>query len=140
MTKYKIRSLTRGDRVAVSKMIAKVVERAGDCKLLDLISSTQESTSAKDADKKELAAARSRLGLEIVKLLMTVLNDDCTDWFASLLNVTVEEFNQMPFDIEVEIVKQLQEADEVAGFFSGASQQFRTMFASQKTSKEKKTK
>lgn len=137
--KYKIRRLTRGDRVKLSEMIEKVADKAAPT-LLDIVSLNAIDSKKKQSEA-EMKAQQSKLGIEIIRLLMGVLNDDLTEWFASLYDMTPEEFNNnMPFDIEVKILEQLQAADEVTGFFSGASQQFKTILGSKMTSFVKKAK
>lgn len=135
--KYKIRPLTRGDRVTLSRMIEKVADKAAPT-LLDIVS--LNSPDGKKMSEAEMKAQQSKFGLEVIRLLMGVLNDDLTEWFASLYDMTPEEFDKMPFDIEVKIVEQLQAADEVTGFFSGASQQFKAILGSKMTSFVKKAK
>jgi hypothetical protein len=118
-----------------------MVDKIGDSQILNLIVAAAEDSGDKGKEGNGVNnAARTKLGLEIIRLLMSVVNDELSVWLASLLNVSIEEFNNLPFDIEIEIIKQLQEAEEVTGFFIGAFQQFKGMFGSKLMSKIKKAK
>ena len=135
-SEYKIRELCRKDRVVLSRMIEKVADKVVGTKILDLITAVTPQ-EGKEVD----GGAKTKLGIEILRLLMGTLNEDVTEWFASLLGLSVDEFNDnTPFNIELEIVRQLQEADDVTDFFTGVSQQFSTILGSKIRSEAKKKK
>ena len=122
MPEIKIRKLIYEDRKTLSSMILKLVEKVGDEGLLDIIKSNRKSKNnalSKDRDDNVVM-----VGVKILKALLQTLEDEVVKWFASLINVEVEEFGKQPFDIEIIIIKQLKEAEEIHDFFSGASQQF----------------
>jgi hypothetical protein len=134
---YKIRELEQGDREFLSGMIEKVALEVSDGEILGLIT----MASGKDAKNEgDASPTRIKLGIKIIQLLMQFLNKDLKVWFADLVGVSVEEFTHLPFNVEIEIIRQLQEADELTDFFIGASQQFSGILALNKQSKEKKTK
>lgn len=126
MSEVKIRGLKRRDRVAVAAMIRKLVDKIGSAELMNLIVSdtgaekTDESATKRDDTFK-------KIGVEVVKLLLQFLEEDVTEWFASLLNVTVEQLNDMDFDIEIQVIEQLVAAEEANRFFTGALRLSRSM-------------
>jgi hypothetical protein len=120
---FKIRPLTRKDIRTLSAMIVKMTEKIGNAGLLNLISSEVEA----DAGKGESAPGLDKtvgIGIEIIKLLFSTLEEDITAWFASLVGVTPEDFDNLPLDIEIKIIEQIKNSKEVSDFFSGASQLF----------------
>jgi hypothetical protein len=134
-TTYQIRELIQADREVVSKIIEKVANCVTDTKLLDLITASTVEEKSGDNKKDEDGSKKIKLSLEIIKLLIKFANEDVVAWFASLLNVSIEEFHKLPFDIEMRIIKQLKEVDEVTGFFTGVWQEFSGIFASEMQSK-----
>jgi hypothetical protein len=136
-TRYKIRELKRKDRKTVSAMIVKLADKLGNAGILNIISSAgsgsasgsapigggSDSASTPTEQNKSFDGALS-IGIEIIKLMLTTLEDDVCAWFASLINKTPEEFDDLPLDIEIQIIDQLRQAPEVGVFFSGAWQQF----------------
>ena len=60
-------------------------------------------------------------------MAMKYLSSDVRVWFASLVNVTPEEFRDMPFDTEVVILEQLVEVERANRFFSRLLALFRGM-------------
>ena len=121
MPEIKIRKLIRKDRRIVSSMILNLIDTVGDTGLLDIIKSDSPKKTASKIDNSESTV---ELGIKIIKLLLQTLETDTTEWFASLINVKPEEFDEQPLDVEIQIIKQLKEAKEIHDFFSGASQQF----------------
>jgi hypothetical protein len=121
---YKIRPLKRKDRKTVSAMIAKMADKLGNTGILNLISSATTTTKSADGEKKQNDNSIS-IGIEIIKLLITTLEDDVTAWFADLIGVSIADFDELPIDIEIQIIEQLRKAPEVGVFFSGASRQFK---------------
>ena len=129
-TEIKIRKLKRKDRVTVTNLIKKLVDKVGDMGLLDIISSETKSPtnkSSKKSGKKEKEPETTspvKIGMKVVQLAMQSLQEDVTEWFSDLVGMTPAEFDEGPLDIEVQIIAQLREAEEVSDFFSGASLQF----------------
>lgn len=122
----KIRPLKRKDRVEVAAMIRKLVDRIGSADLTNLIVSDSGAERAEGATAKKDETFK-RIGVEVVKLLLQFVEEDVTAWFASLLNVTVEELNEMDFDIEIQIIEQLVAREEANRFFTGALRLSKTM-------------
>jgi hypothetical protein len=139
MGEIKIRPLLRKDRKTVAGLIRKMVDKLGSSSLLTLISSdvaTGKKTAATvepETDNKLIT-----IGIDMFKMMLEVIEDDVAAWFADLINVKVEEFDNLPFDIEIKILEQIVEAPEAADFFTGAlrlskkMQGFANSFNSQK--------
>lgn len=121
MTEIKIRPLLRKDRKTVAGLIKKLVDKIGSSSLLTLISSdvaTGKKTVASvesDTDQKLI-----NIGVQMVKQMFEAIEDDVAAWFADLIGVTVEDFDKMPFDVEIKIIEQIVAAPEAADFFTGA--------------------
>lgn len=116
MSEIKIRALKQKDRVALAAMIRKLVEKAGDTGLLNLIVHGEGTEKKNEQDK----SIFTRLGINVIKMLLEVLESDVHEWFCDLIGKTKEEFLELPFDTEIKIIEQLVESKEAADFFSGA--------------------
>jgi hypothetical protein len=138
---FKIRPLEVDDRLFLSHLIEKLADKVGSGEILSLITmASATEKSSEDAEKVQDNGAKTKLGIELMRLLMQVLNSDLHEWFADLLGVSVPAFKKCPFNTEIKIVEQLTKADEVTDFFTGASQQFNEILALSGQSKPKKTK
>lgn len=119
--KYIIRELTHGDRKTVSKMIDKLCEKLGDDSILSMIKVSEGDGGGSGVD---YIKKYGKFGIKLIKAMFQVLEKDCEMWFSDLIDVDPKDFNKLPFDIEMRIVKQLKEAPEIGNFFSIASEQF----------------
>jgi hypothetical protein len=117
----KIRELKRKDRVTLAAMIRKMVDKIGDQKILNLMVSDTSQEKNEAIDTKDQF---SKIGIEIIKLLLETIEGDVTVWFADLLSVTVEQFDDMPVDIELQVIDQIISAPEANRFFTSASHLF----------------
>jgi hypothetical protein len=121
----KIRELKRKDRKTVAAMIRKLVDKIGATDLLNMIvTDTTAIAPAKGAapkvEKVEKTDNYTKIGVEVVRLMLEVIEDDVAVWFSDLLGVTLEQFDELPVDIEIDIINQLIAAPESNRFFSGA--------------------
>ena len=118
-TPHKIRELKRRDRKVLAAMIKKLVDKIGDKSVLNLMVTDSTATAGdKPESQKDVF---SRIGIELVKMMIEVIESDVAVWFADLLGVTAEQFDDMPFDIELIVIEQLMEAEESNRFFTIAS-------------------
>ena len=62
-----------------------------------------------------------RVGLSIFHLVAAEAADDIYEWLAGLVGMTVEEFNEQPFDAPIEIVRALAARRGIADFFAQAT-------------------
>lgn len=123
MTEIKIRALNRKDRVTLSAMLVKLADRLKSDDILRMVT-RGAAKSAESTDGKEADGSTILLGVQIIKTLLDTLEDDMTAWFASLLDITVEDLNAMPFDTDLKVIEQLKSQPDFADFFAGASRLF----------------
>ena len=119
MNEIKIRPLKRKDRKVLAELIRKLADKTGSNELLKIMVSDSLSTKAEKGEEKK-DRDFIRLGIEIVKLMLEVIEDDVSKWFADLVGKTPEEYDDLPFDVEMQIMEQLVDAEEVNRFFSSA--------------------
>jgi hypothetical protein len=113
----KIRKLTRGDRKKLTSMIKALAVKIGSSQLLNII-----SPEAKGEGETGKGNAIENIGIEVFKTMLEHLESDLCEWFADLVGVTVEEFDDLPFNAELDIISQVADAEEFADFFTQASQ------------------
>lgn len=123
--KYKIRPLTRGDRVRVTAMMAKLADKIGGSGIIDVIKSGAASAAATSGGQSGSGPANRNdqalnIGMKIIQLIVVHLESDIAEWFASLLGKTVAELNAMPPDVDIEIIEQLKKSEAAKDFFSRA--------------------
>ena len=117
-------------------LIKKATELMNDQALLNVISSAQNSTNNSGESTQ---ANMMFVGIQIIKVLLDVLEDETHEWFAELVGVKKEEFLDMPIDTEPKIINHIAKSDEVSNFFTLASQlhsqiqKYQALFARSKT-------
>ncbi len=119
----KIRSLTVKDRKKLSALIQQLAETVGDRSLFGMISSQIQKTKQPE-NPDDLQEDYIQIGLNILKKVLEVLEDETHDWFADLIGVSRDEFIALPFDTETEIIEQIVNSREVSSFFTKALQLF----------------
>lgn len=123
MSDIKIRSLKVKDRAVLAEMVKKMVDKMGNNNLLNFIIPDASTAKQGKADNSSFAT----IGLQILRMLLDALGDDMRKWFASLVEKTPEEFDELPFDTEIIILEQLTEAKEANDFFTGALRLYKKM-------------
>lgn len=120
MESLKIRSLTIRDRDTVSKMIEKLVAEIGSPEILRLMVTDPEAKDSPAGEAPEAAESKryALLVIEIIKMAMKYISGDVRKWFASLVNKSPEEFEDLQVDAEVIILEQLVEVEKANRFFS----------------------
>jgi hypothetical protein len=122
----KIRELKRKDRKTLAAMIKKMVDKIGDQRILNLmVTETSDNVQSNKAEPNQPKDQFSKIGIEIIKLLMETLEEEVSVWFADLLGVTIEQLDDMPVDIELVVIDQLISAPEANRFFTSASLLFK---------------
>jgi hypothetical protein len=119
-SEFKIRPLIRKDRVVLTAMIEKMVGKVGNRSIMHLISSEQSEPVEGGGEKKSPDDVYSKVGMSILRQLLEVVEDDFVSWLRSLVNKTAEEFDNLPFDIELDIIEQIVESKWAADFFTRA--------------------
>lgn len=116
-TPIKIRKLCRKDRCTLTSLITKFVGKTGQHNLTNMVPSLDEATK-KDNDQKEMLTFTVQLLTDMVKHI----DAEIAPWFADLIGVSVEEFDDLPFDVEVDIIDQLISSTKFVAFFFKVSQ------------------
>jgi hypothetical protein len=125
MSEYKIRELTRQDRVILTSIFKRVIKTLNREDLMSIFKSvdTDEILKSKDMEtdnipnEEEVGAKIISIALEIISDSMDILDSDVGEWFSSLLGVSVEDFDKLPISIELDILDQLGAAPEAVDFF-----------------------
>ncbi len=119
--KIEFRPLTLKDRKRATRIVSSLLTELGEERLMDCIVSGVEAVDAGDDD---LANAGKQAADAIVAVLKRVGSAtertaaEVEEWFADICNMTVEEYQNAPFNIEFRILHYLKTAPEAGGFFT----------------------
>jgi len=116
----KIRPLVQKDREILTNMILKLSETNNE-KFVFLTSKITSATANVKSGENNTQPILL-LFLDIFKQLYFYLADDIKQWFASLLEIDILEFEKMPFNVELKIIEQLITSGDIADFFTTALQ------------------
>jgi hypothetical protein len=141
IVEIKIRALTRKDTVTVAMLIKKMIDKAGRGYLLNLIASSEKPVNSDNSNEKEENSNDKliEIGMDIILSLFDFVLEDVSAWFADLVNMSLEEYNEKaPFDADLRIVEQLLEAPDIKNFFTLALRESKMIrgFASQFSEKK----
>ena len=103
-----IRALNAGDLHRVGGMLAKISPK------LVAIDMTKR-------DGEEQAEHATRVGKQLVPMLLQECYQDAWAWLADLSGMTVEEFNNQPIDAPMQVIEALANQEDLRGFFSRAA-------------------
>lgn len=117
----RIRPLTYGDFKRLKKMLGTYIEQSGDQAVRGIISAAQSSSAGKGEENEGGDGKIIAAFVDAFKKLAAHLDDEVHEWFCGLIGVTSEEYEALPFDMDVQILNQLKEAPEVGNFFTGVS-------------------
>lgn len=121
MSDIKIRALTVADRDWLSDLIKKLVAQLGTNDILRyMVSDSDAEPSDKQPEEQESNKKYALLVVEIIKMMIDVIGDDVRKWFASLIDVSVDDFKKLPIDTELVIIEKLIDLEESNRFFSRA--------------------
>jgi hypothetical protein len=123
-----IRQLKTSDVFTVIGMLKKI----SNTKLSNLFVSDTESKEEKSDDNQSV-----QLGIMVLTELYENVIGDLQEWFASLINKTVEEYMEMPVNTTLDIIDFLVEDPGAKGFFSRALQLYKKIKPSGSGSKKK---
>lgn len=121
---YKIRQLKKSDQTRISNMFLSLVDKIDDNSIREIISPSSDGASGAQLTEEQRRAAVIRAFMSVFTKCIRHLGADVKAFFADLLGVTVEEYDDLPFDIDIQVIEQLKEAKEVENFFTGALQLF----------------
>ena len=110
---YTIRKLTRKDRCVLTDLLTTFVQKTDQESLLSMVPS--EKNEGVESSNGNADMVRSTL--ELLTDMVKYISVEITPWFADLISVSVEEFDNLPFDIEVEIIDQLVTSKGFVAFF-----------------------
>lgn len=112
----KIRQLTRADRKRLSNLIKEFAFKSGNVKLTEMIPG-KESEEGEEKKTDEIFD----LIKSVMQGLLEWLEDDVAEWFMELIGVTDRnEYDNLPFDIELNILEQMYKQNGFKNFFSKA--------------------
>lgn len=119
-TLVKIRKLCRKDRKTLTGLITKFVDKTGQQNLISMIPSENGAKEEETEDKnpKEMLLFTFQLLTDMVKHI----DGEITPWFADLIGVSADKFDELPFDVEVDIIDQLISSTKFVDFFFKVSQ------------------
>jgi len=115
MSEYSIRKLTRRDRKTLTGLILKFVKKTGRNELVGMVPSSDKKKEVSEEKETENVL---NMSMDILKDMLDVIETDVIVWFADLIGVTVEEFDDLDFDIEIDIISQLVTSEKFKSFFS----------------------
>ena len=128
MTDIKIRPLTRKDRKTFGKLMVKLVDKTGRKELRNMVPATQsaEATEETEGQRSDRNAQMLELAFSLLHGMLDFVDEDLTKWFVELVEGvdTVEQFDELDFNIDLIVVEKLLERDEFLDFFSKGSQVF----------------
>lgn len=130
----KVRPLKTKDVMTVARMLLKVVGEAKD-KLSNIIKASnlspeeaeKETESQKKVRKMELGL---NLALTVLDTCLIYAESDLKAWFADLIGIAPEEFDETPLNTIPEIMSQLKTNEDLKSFFSNVLVLFSEMNAS----------
>jgi len=119
---YRARQLTRGDNKKLRKLIIKYSDTIGSDDILNLKTSEENEENEEKLNTTVYAAA-----FGLFKEMLNVIETDIVEWFAELIGVTIEKFDTLPFDIEMDIIDDIITQRQFKSFFFKGSQAYKTI-------------
>lgn len=116
--KVKIRKLCRKDRKTLTELITKFVAKTGQHDLVSMVPNSGDDKDTVDKNPKEMMLFIFKMLTDMVKHI----DGEITPWFADLIGVPEDEFDELPFDVEVDIIDQLISSAKFVDFFFKVSQ------------------
>jgi hypothetical protein len=121
----KVRKLKRKDRATLAKLIKKFADVAGSDSLVNMVPSTgkgDESEELEESAKADATAEILESAFGLLEQMLQVIEKDVSIWFCELIGVTPEEYDDLDFDIEVQIIDGIISQKGFEDFFSRGSQ------------------
>jgi DNA polymerase/3'-5' exonuclease PolX len=114
----KVRTLTVSDIIRMSDLVELYAEELNIDSVMRLISSVQSKDENKPSTDDETVSKQViAIGVEILKKVSTIGKTDVIAFFADLINVTPEDFKEMPIDTPLVIIDQIRTSPEAESFF-----------------------
>lgn len=118
----KIRPLKIKDGLALIKIMRRLISEMKQTWLSGIVS--DKAKPAKDVDKEEELQQLGQVLVSVIEKALQFADEDVTGWFASLCEVTYDEFSEYPINAHTEVIKQIKEDDNFKDFLSGLSAVF----------------
>lgn len=121
-----VRDLTRKDFYTLVDIIKKFVVASGDGQIMKLFKASKEVAS-QSSEEQSLPNYEVMIPLfiELLEQAIKLLNSEVVEWFADLCGLSVEEYQNEVFDIDVQVVNMIIKQESFPRFFSLASELFK---------------
>lgn len=117
----KIRKLTRKDRKTFTAILAAFASFEGNKSLKEIIPKAPvPKGEAEEKDGDDSSDKMLDLITKVMDGVLETLEEDVAKWFIDLLGVTKEQYDELPFDIEIHVVEQLKANAGFSNFFAKA--------------------
>ena len=114
----KIRVLTRKDRKELTDLLKQYVKRPGNEKLAEMVPGNNKPETE---DPKTKETQTYELIKSVMENLLQWFEEDVTKFFMRITDTqTIEEFDKMPFDIEIHILDECLKQKAFNNFFTRA--------------------
>lgn len=133
-----IRPLKRKDRKTLTNLIRKFADQVGPNGITNLIVS-DISGDKPEAPETERDDVFIKIGIELLKKMLDLLEDDMAAWFADLTGIKKEDLDEAPFDFEANVIDQIVSSKEVGDFFTHALRAYNKMKEYGRQAKTEKT-
>lgn len=120
---FTIRTLRKKDQKRVSKIFFNLIDKIDDKSIQDIIKNSGSDPKA-DISDEEKNANIIRVFIELFKKAAQHLGKEVNDFLADLIDVTPEDYEELPIDIDVKVLEKLVKATEIHNFFTGALRLF----------------
>ena len=126
MQNITIRALTRKDRKTFGSLMVKLVNKTGRKDLIQMIPSVNTKDDNDEIDVVNKNGQILEMAFGLLQGMLSFIDEDLTEWFVSLVNEieTTEEFDELGFDIDLQVIDLLLDQDGFLNFFSKGSQVF----------------
>lgn len=121
VNKVTVRKLCRKDRRTLTNLIVKFAEKTGQHNLTNMIPADDKGDDIAREDGKSRKEVLS-LTIKLLMAMIKYIGEELTPWFADLIGVPEDEFDDLPFGVEADIVDQLISMDGFVDFFLKVSQ------------------
>ncbi len=115
-----VRKLKRKDRVVLAQLIKKFADVAGSDSIVNMVppsSSKGGDTEDTEKSKKDATAEVLETAFTLLEQMLQVIEDDVSEWFCKLIGVSREAYDDLAFDIEVQIIEQIVSQKGFEDFF-----------------------
>ena len=123
---FTVRQLKKKDQKVLTKMLFDLIDEIDDQSIQDIIKSSNNAAAGDGPalSDEEQRAQTIRVFMQIFKKLAANLEDKLNAFFADLIGDTPELYAERPFDIDIQIIDELNKRPEISNFFTGALRLF----------------